>query len=74
MTEDRSLIEALNEAQAFMEERLDGRRPRIGLILGSGLNPLAERVEGAVLIPFGAVPHMGVSTATGHVGQFVVGT
>lgn len=74
MIEDRSLIEALNEAQTFMEERLDGRHPRIGLILGSGLNPLAEEVQDAVHIPFGEVPHMGVSTATGHVGQFVVGT
>lgn len=74
MTEDRSLIEALNEAQTFMEERLGGRRPRIGLILGSGLNPLAEEVQDAARIPFGEVPHMGVSTATGHVGQFVVGT
>lgn len=74
MTENRSLIEALEEAQAFIEERLGGRRPRIGIILGSGLNPLAEEVLDAVRIPFGAVPHMGVSTATGHVGQFVVGT
>lgn len=53
---------------------LDGRRPRLGLILGSGLGPLAERIENAVFLPFGEVPGMGVSTANGHVGRFVAGT
>ncbi len=67
------LIARLDEASASLRERLASRTPRIGLILGSGLGPLAEAIEGAVCIPFGEVPHMKTSTATSHVGRFVAG-
>ncbi|WP_165246775.1 purine-nucleoside phosphorylase [Adlercreutzia sp. ZJ141] len=56
-----------------LQKRLDGRTPRIGIILGSGLNPFADSIADAVRIPFAEVPHMKVSTANGHVGQFVCG-
>ncbi len=67
------LIAHLDESAAVMRERLADRAPRIGLILGSGLGPLAEAIEDAVCIPFGEVPHMKTSTATSHVGRFVAG-
>ena len=54
----------LDEAQAVMEERLGAFRPEVGLILGSGLGPLAERIADPVFVPFGEVPGMGGSTAT----------
>ena len=63
----------LDEAQVVMEERLGTFRPEVGLILGSGLGPLAERIADPVFVPFGEVPGMGVSTANGHVGRFVAG-
>lgn len=73
MALDGRLIETLDAAQAVMEGRLGGFAPEVGLILGSGLGPLADRIEGSVFIPFGEVPGMGTSTASGHVGRFVVG-
>ncbi len=63
----------LDEAQAVMEECLGAFRPEVGLILGSGLGPLAERIADPVFVPFGEVPGMGVSTANRHVGRFVAG-
>jgi len=48
-------------------------RPFIGLILGSGLNPLAEAVEAADSIPYGDIPHFPEPTVEGHVGRLVVG-
>ncbi|MEJ5198283.1 MAG: purine-nucleoside phosphorylase [Anaerolineae bacterium] len=48
-------------------------RPRIGLILGSGLNLLAEEVEAADRIPYGEIPHFVPSTVVGHVGRLVIG-
>ncbi len=71
---DANLIETLDAAEAAMGERLGDFRPEVGLILGSGLGALAERIENPVLVPFGEVPGMGVSTAHGHVGRFVAGT
>ena len=71
---DCSLELMLDGACAVMRERLEGRAPKVGLILGSGLNPFAEQVQDAVLISYGEVPGMRRSTANGHVGRFVCGT
>lgn len=73
MTES-TLKEKLAASAAAVRERLDGRAPAVGIILGSGLGPLAECIEDAVYIPYGEVPHMKTSTATSHVGRFVCGT
>lgn len=72
--EEMKLTEWLPESAAVMEEKLAGRAPKVGIILGSGLGPVAEEVQDAVCIPFNEVPHMQMSTATSHVGRFVVGT
>lgn len=47
--------------------------PRIGLILGSGLGPLAEAVHGADVIPAERIPHWPHSTVAGHAGRLVIG-
>lgn len=67
------LKDKLSESKKALEQRLGGRRPSIGIILGSGLGPLADEIESAVKVPFAEVPHMKTSTASGHVGQFVCG-
>lgn len=48
-------------------------RMRIGIILGSGLGPLAEAVENATYIPYGEIPGWPVSTVEGHQGRLVLG-
>lgn len=74
MGRENALVENLDEAATLLKGRLHARSPQVGIILGSGLNPLAERIEGAAYVPFSEVPHMKASTATGHVGRFVCGT
>ncbi len=48
-------------------------KPRIGLILGSGLNPLADEVEDADRIPYAEIPHFAAPTVPGHAGRLVIG-
>jgi purine-nucleoside phosphorylase len=48
-------------------------KPRVGLILGSGLNPLADEIAQADVIPFRDIPDFPVSTVEGHVGELVIG-
>ncbi len=48
-------------------------RPRIGIILGSGLNSLADSVQKADAVPFGELPNWPVSTVHGHAGRLVIG-
>ncbi len=48
-------------------------RPRIGLVLGSGLGAFAEQLSEAKAIPYRSIPGFPVSTAVGHAGRLVVG-
>ncbi len=48
-------------------------RPRIALVLGSGLGAFADEFETATKIPYGKIPHFPRSTAIGHAGQLVLG-
>lgn len=48
--------------------------PKIGMILGSGLGPLADSIEDATVIPYETLPNWPRSTVSGHHGQLVVGT
>jgi purine-nucleoside phosphorylase len=47
--------------------------PRVGLILGSGLNSLADSAKGSDIIPYADLPNWPVSTVEGHVGRLVIG-
>lgn len=73
MAEENALKAQLEEAACVLRERLGGRAPKIGIVLGSGLGPLGEKIEDAEIVPFGEVPHMKKSTATGHKGRFICG-
>lgn len=48
-------------------------RPKIALVLGSGLGAFADNFERAVRIPYAKIPHFPRSTAIGHAGQLVLG-
>ena len=48
-------------------------QPTVGLILGSGLNGLADSVQNPVHIPYSDLPNFPTSTVHGHVGRFVIG-
>jgi purine-nucleoside phosphorylase len=49
------------------------RKPRVGLILGSGLNALADSVQEPDLIPYSDLPNWPRSTVHGHAGRLVIG-
>jgi purine-nucleoside phosphorylase len=48
-------------------------RPRIGLVLGSGLGGFADEFTNATRIDYKKIPHFPVSTAIGHAGKLVIG-
>ncbi|MGC1373973.1 MAG: purine-nucleoside phosphorylase, partial [Candidatus Sulfotelmatobacter sp.] len=62
---------ATTAAQTVLE-RTD-LRPRIGLVLGSGLGSFADSLTNACRIPYHEIPEFPRSTAIGHAGQLVVG-
>lgn len=48
-------------------------KPRVGLILGSGLNALADSVQNADVVPYSDLPNWPRSTVHGHAGRLVIG-
>lgn len=48
-------------------------RPRIAIVLGSGLGAFADELTDAVRIPYEKIPGFARSTAIGHAGQLVIG-
>ncbi len=49
-----------------------GHRPRIGIVLGSGLGAFASSLESAVRFPYSDLPGLPTSTAIGHSGELVM--
>jgi purine-nucleoside phosphorylase len=49
------------------------RVPEVAIVLGSGLGPLAERLEGARRIPYAEIAHFPGTTVLGHQGELVAG-
>lgn len=48
-------------------------KPKIALILGSGLGGLANAVREPDIIPYQEIPHWYISTIEGHAGRLVIG-
>jgi purine-nucleoside phosphorylase len=48
-------------------------RPKIGLVLGSGLGAFADSLTDAARVPFSDIPNFPRSTAIGHAGHMVIG-
>lgn len=61
------------KAADYVAAKLDGRKPYVGIVLGSGLGKLAEKIENKIVIPYKEIPGFPVSTAVGHKGNFIAG-
>jgi purine-nucleoside phosphorylase len=48
-------------------------RPKIGIVLGSGLGTFADELTDAVRVPYTQIPSFPHATAIGHAGQMVFG-
>lgn len=48
-------------------------KPRVAIVLGSGLGKLADQVTDAVAIPYAEIPGFPVSAVSGHAGKLILG-
>ncbi len=65
-------LEQIDQAANGVRARTS-HKPRVGIILGSGLNDLADSVQKADAISYGELPNWPVSTVHGHAGRLVIG-
>lgn len=68
-----SEYERVSACVAAVRERAKGRSPAVGVILGSGLGPLADLLQNPVTVPYEELPHFPRSTVVGHAGRLVLG-
>jgi purine-nucleoside phosphorylase len=60
------------EAAAWITERTK-LRPRVAVVLGSGLGGFADELIGREEFPYASIPNWPASTAVGHAGKLVLG-
>lgn len=66
------LYDQVQEAKRFIQSRWSGR-PRVGIILGTGLGGLVEDIEAEAQLAYNDIPHFPHSTAPSHKGELVCG-
>jgi len=67
------LRQRIEEAAAAVRSRA-ATRPRVGIVLGTGLGDFASALATEAVVPYGEIPHFPVSTVEGHAGELHVGT
>ena len=72
MSRRADLHTRLDYARAWVRGRTE-HRPVVGVVLGSGMGALAERIESRVVIPFEEIPEFPATSVPGHDGKLVVG-
>jgi len=72
MTAEWLTLDQINQAAGAIRKHTQ-HHPTVGMILGSGLGPLADQIQDADYIPFDEIPHFPVSTVWGHRGRLVIG-
>ncbi|MEM7677195.1 MAG: purine-nucleoside phosphorylase [Myxococcota bacterium] len=68
-----SIAEQLDAAVAPIRARTSVR-PRVGLVLGSGLGSVVSAVSEPVRVPYQEIPNFPTATVQGHAGELIVGT
>lgn len=69
-----SRVEKIHNAADYVKSLLGGKTPQVGIVLGSGLGKLAEKISNPITIPYKSIPGFPVSTAIGHKGNYIAGT
>ncbi len=66
-------FEQVSAAADYLRHRLAGLKPRIGIVLGSGLGAVADAVLDPIRVAYQDIPGFPHSTVEGHSGQIVAG-
>lgn len=62
----------IQEATAYIQS-ITKIKPKVGLVLGSGLGVYVEQIEDKVIIPYCDIPFFHETTVEGHEGRLILG-
>ena len=66
-------MQIIRSSADYIRSRIGDRKPLVGIVLGSGLGRLGEKINNAITIPYKEIVGFPQSTAIGHKGNFIVG-
>ena len=66
-------MNAYTAAAQYITDCIKGEKPFVGIVLGSGLGALADKIQNPVTIPYKDIPGFPESTAVGHKGNLIFG-
>lgn len=67
-----TLFEKLEEAVTFIK-KIKNIRPKVGVVLGSGLGAFVDQIEDKVTLAYDDIPHFKQTTVEGHEGRLILG-
>ncbi|MBN2848989.1 MAG: purine-nucleoside phosphorylase, partial [Coriobacteriia bacterium] len=73
MSDNGSMAASVNAAAEALRAASGGVKPRVLVILGSGLDAVVDGMQVVATLPFGQVPGLPQPAVTGHAGRFVFG-
>ncbi len=73
MTLIQKIHKAVEKIKKQTSYELKIGEPKIGLVLGSGLGPIAEQVTDAITLEYTKIPYFCATQITGHAGQLILG-
>ena len=69
MFEFKEYVESAN----YIKGKMNGKKPKIAIILGSGLGVISEDIENKIVINYKDIPNFPISTVEGHAGELIIG-
>lgn len=67
------MYDKIQEAISHIQQQLGAFKPKIGIILGTGLGALGNEIEVVLEIPYHTIPHFAEPTVEGHAGKLILG-
>ena len=66
------MFEKLNSAVNYIQSII-ATKPKVGIVLGSGLGEFVEQIENKIIISYNDIPHFKKTTVEGHEGKLIFG-
>ena len=73
MEDIKTMQDKIQEAVDLLASRITSS-PQVGIILGTGLGGITEKIDVELRVPYEKIPHFPISTIEGHRGTLVFGT
>lgn len=67
------MMNQIKETADFVSKRAGSIKPRVGVVLGSGLGDFVDLLQDSVTLPYGEIPGFLPPSVAGHAGKLVLG-